>query len=1592
MDNTAQIDQLKAYNKTILKLTCSDLEKAYINYIEQREYFYSINITYSIQDQDMETFLRRNKGFKGLLKEHGEALCTYLRHIYAYTCNTGIIRMDIRSTQLVHYENRILQAIGCFYIFYGLGLQIKDAIYGEYRQFLNNQDVSSIIAAQLLMKNPDAIQYCKDVLLSENNTAVLTRDVIVAIEKSEDEMLQGILTKVLLAASLQEGLRQSILETADEYQMSYFMSLLGVIAEHNLLRFSSVKRSVLTWIGIGFDHVEDKDIAMIFDHIYRFYHDETLRVQAYQSENPLLVYLALYCLGARNVDAAIEAAVSLLHCEKRSSVASALIYLKMCRQFDVCAYQYLLSEYGDDEWIMALYISECCNQTFNKIAKADAQYLFDQIEQHTSSLKATQTYTSKGFAWFQITITKTSVTRCLYQLLCKCPDRSSIQRLLPYIASGLYQKELERFMSDLFPKLDEHVKKSFMVKEIISSNTTLQPLVEKEYRKLQLSKEDLLQLEERLKSKNEKARASIVRILSKQDTQQIVESYDRLFASSVKTMNESALELKQYAPHVFHSEEQPTKILGKDAGFGLYTPSTTFVYQPPQRLSVEKKGLLRKERANVDDIFVWNKEQVLRYLKKWSERILVHEQDEYYNGYEYRQIKGGYFYPLDYQKHSLDALPLADTWRMYFKEDQLLDAQLFELRFLLEACHDEISLENVIQIPNAMFTIRYKEFQTIPYFDVIERIFTYYYYEQEQPHVINKLLRLWELIVYYSKHVYFLYTNYDNTKEKHSICTLRSMLFLMNNIPFLTCDDESFKTYFPIYYQGYGKFNLLCDKNVVHKMNVPPLILSRAMMLGCISKTAMIEQIMDTHYTKPKNTWGGNSESQLFYAYREAYFEGRGVYGKPHHKEEDYHSEVSIEVIRNLRFILDIICNQLIQMELTRLNQQTLITPYMRELYVVRGMKHMIQALHILDHEDIKRMDTGDDRISIFTNIIRRSYPMKEDHADQLKQEGITEARLVEVAMLAPQWMDIIQDVLQWDGFKEACFYFIAHMKSYDIQQKKAEIVHYTDLEPEELNDGAFDVSWCKRIYEQVGEKRFKIIYQSAKFLCENAFHTRARKYADACLSKIDKSVFLTQVKEKRNKDALNAYCICPIEDDNDILERYLYVQLFMKEAKKFGAQRQASEKRAGEMALLNLARNSRFETITRLSWMMEREMITQNLQYLEKQDVDGVYMWITIDDQGHNDICVEKNGKRLKNIPAALKKHPYSITIKEMHNRWNEQYRRSRQMLEQAMEERTCFQIEELFAIMENPIVSPMLHSLVLEHDGCFGFYEQGQLKGLQGTYAFQHPVRIAHAYDLYEHQQWQDYQAYLFEHHIVQPFKQVFRELYVKLEDEYDQHQSRRYSGYQIQPKKAVAVLKSRKWNVSYESGLERIYHKENLSVHLYAEADWFSPSDIEAPSIEYVSFSSIKEYKQVPIKDIHAITFSEVMRDLDLAVSTSYIGGVDPTTSFSTMELRKTIVQYTCKLMKLDNVTVMDHFVNIKGALNDYSVHLGSGVVHQSLGSTIHIIAIHSGQRGKVYLPFLDEDPKTVEIISKVILLAQDASLKDPTILNQIITRKR
>lgn len=344
-------------------------------------------------------------------------------------------------------------------------------------------------------------------------------------------------------------------------------------------------------------------------------------------------------------------------------------------------------------------------------------------------------------------------------------------------------------------------------------------------------------------------------------------------------------------------------------------------------------------------------------------------------------------------------------------------------------------------------------------------------------------------------------------------------------------------------------------------------------------------------------------------------------------------------------------------------------------------------------------------------------------------------------------------------------------------------------------------------------------------------------------------------------------------------------------------------------------------------------------------------------------------------------------------HKQLKEQHVRGRSLLEKAMVESSWFTGEEISQLSENPVIWKLFSRLVLVKDGgVFGFpgddghslvSAHGEVVEILGG----DMVRIAHPHDFFMAGVWSEYQSALFDRQWRQPFKQVFRELYVPTEEEKEKSVSMRYSGNQIMPARAVGILKKRQWTVDYENGLQKVCFHGDVTAVMYALADWFSPSDIEAPTLEYVAFYDRRSFKDKKIADVLPVVFSEIMRDVDLAVSVAHAGGVDPEASHSTIEMRRVIVEHAMPMFGITNVKVAGNFAKVSGRLGNYNIHLGSGVIHKEGGAHIAVLPVHSQSRGRIFLPFLDEDPKTAEIISKILLFAEDDKIKDPLILSQI-----
>ena len=219
-------------------------------------------------------------------------------------------------------------------------------------------------------------------------------------------------------------------------------------------------------------------------------------------------------------------------------------------------------------------------------------------------------------------------------------------------------------------------------------------------------------------------------------------------------------------------------------------------------------------------------------------------------------------------------------------------------------------------------------------------------------------------------------------------------------------------------------------------------------------------------------------------------------------------------------------------------------------------------------------------------------------------------------------------------------------------------------------------------------------------------------------------------------------------------------------------------------------------------------------------------------------------------------------------------------------------------------------------------------------------------------------------------------------------DSQRSQRYAGHQVNRTQAFALLGKRGWvGNPYEGDVRRTFHDVGLTAALAFDYGFTTPAEVEGLTIDRVVFTRRGEWKALPLDEVPPRVFSEAMRDLDLVVSVAHQGGVDPEASASTVEMRSALLREACGLMKLGNVRLQGSHALIDGKLGTYSVHLGSAIVHRQPGGHLCIVPVHGQHRGRLFLPFADDDPRTAEVLSKVLLLAKDNEIKDPTILEQI-----
>lgn len=1478
------------------------------------------------------------------------------------------------------------------------GYQQGTAFLAEWVGYLDPYGFSVrydlLLSAAIDIGEKDVLRILIQTIRGEHPVGVISRHGIRALLGCSKPEAWAEVERLLLAAQREEGLRQTILESVDELHPEAFKRFLGTIIEHNLLRFTSVSRAVLVWLPGLWEEGDAKSGAKILGRLLEFLNSPTLEPDTAEGTD---VYLRLWA------DAFYDIAVAMHRGERYlllPQAAARRAAIRLIASLSVTNAIPLVAKalQDPDRSVSSIAVAACSSFSAEQMIAGKLSPILWQIA---------NTWPKKDPGLVERTT--------LWDLLLQATPLDQTD-LVKGIVKELSPTGRERLAARI-PKITGIKDRRALALELLadaSPNVRSAALTALEEEPLQPGEAPAV--EELLRRKASDLRHAALKLLSKQSVEHILASGDRLLASKDQSQRQAGLELMV---ELFEKKDvlaardrvlafadianlgeaeqalverfgavKPQTDLAIENGFGLFAADQLTFASRPEKTSTP--------------VFTSATPQIVESLDD-----LIHEHRN-------REVTYPMWAAADYESSVMDTKTLADLKYGFVmprpSSDYAADRERFPIADLTEswlATHMKDARD-----PDGQDLVRAFFFAYIqmPHRNTRGRDLSAGFGVKlskpiRHPRVIATALR------------WLIHQRKDQIKDAVVLDMLSNVIADLANdnyehdIAFHTSEEISWRTNplleVMLKFVGEGIPNRTEPKDDIRAYQLFRFVDEPRGLAGHADVYALLKKVE----ARPRIIRHGEQKSDIVRApsrrpcplsILDRAFQSGGC------TKADIFDQLAFAAFQYYRNNLYMVTSQrgryshefmavvdeyvanIVEIESTRGDLPTALTDRVGS---VRSGVYLPQVLSLLKANVAlsARFDNPHSRVSAFHNLLSVSRPATAETpeicAGAFTKAKIKEDRLIELALLAPQWAKAVELAITWDGFADAVWWIHAHTKDeqWGVQKEikelwEGEISERTPLSGDQLMNGAVDVAWFNRFRGKFDAKRWKKIEDNAKFASQGSGHTRAKLFAQAMTGQVSADALIEKINEKRTPDAVRALGLVPLADPAEIRGRYQVMQDFLVGSRKFGSARQTTEKAAVRVGLENLARTAGYPDPLRLTWDLEAAEVA-DLRDGKSVVVGEVTVRLFFDFLGEPQIEASKAGTLLKEVPAAAKKLPEIKELVERRTALKKQASRMRMALEEAMQRGDAFQAEELRKLLEHPGLAPMLRNLVFINETSAGFLDQ--LEEPTGWW------RIAHPWDLLQRGDWPQWQSKIFREERIQPFKQVFRELYPMTAQEKESHASTRYGGHQVQPRQTLAILGKRGWVIRAEEGVTKTLHDLGLTAHLHFEETFYTPADIEGLTISQLFFTRSGEWEPIPLIDVPPKAFSETMRDLDLIVSVASMVGVDPEASESTVEMRANVVREMASLLNLKNVTFKDRHAIVAGGLAEYSIHLGSGLVQQRAKGELVILAVRQPQRGRLFLPFIDDDPRTAEIASKVLLLARDKEIKDPTILRQIVS---
>ncbi|NUP53614.1 MAG: DUF4132 domain-containing protein, partial [Catenulispora sp.] len=561
---------------------------------------------------------------------------------------------------------------------------------------------------------------------------------------------------------------------------------------------------------------------------------------------------------------------------------------------------------------------------------------------------------------------------------------------------------------------------------------------------------------------------------------------------------------------------------------------------------------------------------------------------------------------------------------------------------------------------------------------------------------------------------------------------------------------------------------------------------------------------------------------------------------------------------------------------------------------------------------------------------------------------------------------------------------------------------HLTSPDPE---SGAMDLAALKAGVEGLGESGAAFLDHVAedfvRMLGMYSWDTKEsyRAHAETVLAVMGRERSrITKRFRNHAQAAIRALGALPLAADESLGDRYQQLQWSAKQSAKFGAERRANHLTCVRAAMAHLAQVGGYPDVVRMEFALEAEIAADAMDPDKQWTVADYCLRLAVEG-GDAGLVVERDGKRLKSIPKAVRSDPAYGEARELQERLRAQVRRLRSgLLEPLLTEGRPISADDLIALLRLPTCREMISAMIWRTaEGVTGLVEAGGADGsdsllLSDLDGAKIPVTgalfAAHPWDLFSAGTLGRWQQFVVSRRIVQPVRQAFRELYLLTPAEVEAGtSSARFAGHRVGGARASRLLTARSWRLEGsedEGTATRRFGEYEARLGFDEMGHYLSEND---PVTGTVSFR--KGVGTVALADVPPLVLSEAMRDVDLIVSVAAVGTADRPYSTATAAARGDLLTALADDLGLTGVTVEGSFARVQGKRAAYRVHLGSGSIHIEPAGYLCVVpdSVAAGPEQQVFLPFADEDVMTSVILSKVLLLAADDRITDPTISAQI-----